>query len=380
MAAYVRRRPTLFVWLYLYGLVLVFHHLFFQYLSKVISPTNTFQLVDQIVDDRTLEILVFFPIQGLNDSGRQNKKMDVERYVIEAWNWIASAENRVKPARPTSLRIVAFAESAEQCYPDLQGQRLSASFTCLPLPAKCIHPDFHIPTMDCIFATAQELATPSELLFYANSDIIFHPETISAISSILEQFDKEERVAIVGQRTEIHREALFSPFSSSGLQEVFAHAESNGVLYSPYGLDYFILTPGTFPHDYPPYLLGRWRWDSALLADLVLTNDVATGEEIIITRRLLRRGPLIHAFTPSYHTSYIQLMPHRPSWQFMWELQPISHRNTIPIAWARLTMTKWSIRSWATAVFLDGLTIPILSKSLMTHCSTGYCRGLPQQT
>lgn len=347
VVAYVRRqRPTLFVWLYAYGLVLVFYYLFFQYLWKVISPTNTFHLVDQIVNGgeqridihdmllstqrlhkngrvimrreefesaanvtslyhkRTLEILVFFPIQGLDDSRRQNEKMDIERYVIEAWNWIADVENRVKSARPTSLRIVAFAESAEQCYPDFQGQRLSASFTCLPLPAECIHPDFHIPTMNCIFSTAQDLATPSELLFYANSDIIFHPDTISAISSILEEFDEEERVAIVGQRTEIDYEALSFPFSSPGLQEVFAHAECDGVLYSPYGLDYFIMTPGTFPHDYPPYLLGRWRWDSALLADLVVTNDVATGEEIISTRRLLGRGPLNHAFTP-FLGSYI---------------------------------------------------------------------------
>jgi hypothetical protein len=49
------------------------------------------------------------------------------------------------------------------------------------------------------------------------------------------------------------------------------------------GIDYFAFTAGAFPHDFPPFLIGRWRWDNALLLHFLLAADVATvdGSEVV---------------------------------------------------------------------------------------------------
>lgn len=221
----------------------------------------------------TLDVLVFFPIYGRAQDGHPNKNMDIERFLIQAWASVADSSSVMSPA-PLSLRVIAMAEAQEHCYPEFE-DKLSTSFSCVALALGCRHPEFHIPAMDCIFSTAMELSSPSELLFYSNGDIIFQPDILSVISSIFEQL-KDPKIVVVGQRTDIPKEIL-PMFSISALQNLTTHARREGIRYTPYGLDYFIFRPEVFPPAFPPYLLGRYRWDNALMTAFVSRNDVVTG-------------------------------------------------------------------------------------------------------
>jgi len=126
--------------------------------------------------------------------------MDIERFLIQAWASVADSSSVTSSFR-LSLRVIGMAEAQEHCYPEFEN-KLSTTFSCVALPLGCRHPEFHIPTMDCIFSTAMELASPSELLFYSNGDIIFQPDILSVIYSIFEQL-KDPKIVVVGQRTDI---------------------------------------------------------------------------------------------------------------------------------------------------------------------------------
>lgn len=168
------------------------------------------------------------------------------------------------------------AEVQKQCYPEFEYSQLSAHFSCVALPLRCRHPEFHIPTMDCIFSTAIELASPSELLFYTNGDIVFQHDILSIVSNVFEQL-KDPNVVIVGQRTDIPKELLPRMISTSALESLTTHARREGVRYTPDGLNYFIFRPEAFPPLSPPYLLGLWRWNNALMTAFVSKNNVITG-------------------------------------------------------------------------------------------------------
>jgi hypothetical protein len=225
----------------------------------------------------TQDFLVFFPIFGPEQEGRRNMKTHIERFVIQAWAHIAEVLSPMSSVNP-SLRVVAMAEAQEHCYPEFENKQLSAHFFCVALPLRCQHPEFHIPTMDCIFSTAVDLALQNEVLLYANGDIIFQQDIFSIVLNIFEQL-RDPNIVIVGQRTDIE-ELLPPTFSALALQNVTTHARRDGVRHSPYGLDYFIFRPEIFPAVFPPYLLGRWRWDNALMTAFVSRNNVVTGTYI----------------------------------------------------------------------------------------------------
>jgi hypothetical protein len=58
--------------------------------------------------------------------------------------------------------------------------------------------------------------------------------------------------------------------------ELRREARKRGKRHSAMGVDFFVFSPPAFPDDFPPYLVGRWRWDNALLARLLLDPDVPT--------------------------------------------------------------------------------------------------------
>ena len=228
---------------------------------------------------KPIKLLVFFPLFGLQKE-KMNKKVHIEKYVIQAWTHMAQYIASTSEFPPgSSVRLINFVEKEEHCYPGFKKKTYSSYYNCQPLPQGCNHPEFDIPTMDCIFLEAVKLASPLELLFYASSDIIFPIDTLSAISSIKSNipFPKTKKdFAIVGRRMEIETSKLPFTYSEDSLEKVIAYARNNGTLYSSYGLDYFIMPRESFPKDFPPFLLGRWRWDNALLTHFI-SEDIPTG-------------------------------------------------------------------------------------------------------
>ena len=62
-------------------------------------------------------------------------------------------------------------------------------------------------------------------------------------------------------------------FTSAFLTELERAAREHGEVHPPQGLDYFIFRRDAFPHQFPPFLFGRYRWDNQLALEL-LRSDV----------------------------------------------------------------------------------------------------------
>jgi hypothetical protein len=117
------------------------------------------------------------------------------------------------------------------------------------------------PLLDDIFLKAQELAD-TEALCYVNADIILF-DIMQATAQALSKFDA---FLLVGHRLDydVTTELDFSHAGQSAT--LIKEALDNGIVSTPYSMDYFAFTPGLW-ENIPPFALGRMAWDSWLLCD-----------------------------------------------------------------------------------------------------------------
>ena len=231
---------------------------------------------DQVYSN-PLNILVVFPLLGDTKSTSPSKS-NHEKFVVNSWVRLANAVAAGALAPNSSIKLLGMVEELQQCYAEFQAISYASHYSCKPALKECLHPEYQIPTMDCILQYATQLASPSEIVLYTNSDIIFSIDGIRAISALISGFGAADRskFLITGRRTEIPVEAIPTQYSDKAHDQLIKYAHQNGTLYSPYGMDYFIFPPSAFPRDFPRFLLGRWRWDNALLSHFIV-NNIPTG-------------------------------------------------------------------------------------------------------
>jgi len=70
-------------------------------------------------------------------------------------------------------------------------------YTCLSIP--CIHPEYNVPTYDCLFSKAANLSR-SDILIYANSDMMLFDDLLDAATTVSEKFPD---FLMIGQRTDL---------------------------------------------------------------------------------------------------------------------------------------------------------------------------------
>lgn len=225
---------------------------------------------------RPLNLLVVFPLSGQAPRTTSERSRH-EKFVVDAWVQLARAATVDFLPPGSSIRVVGMVESQAQCYSDFQASAYAPYYTCSAALSNCLHPEYHIPTMDCIFKEAVHLALHTEIILYANGDIFFSLDGIQAISSVVSSLRRENRheFLITGRRTEIAEEVIPPQYSRSAHCQLIEYATQEGVLYSPHGMDYFVFPQSAFPRDFPPFLLGRWRWDNALLNYFIASNHPA---------------------------------------------------------------------------------------------------------
>lgn len=132
----------------------------------------------------------------------------------------------------------------------------------------CIHvPDIRcnkdgIPYVGDAFRLAFQLAT-NDVLCYANADIIFIQDFITAIDVVVQSLDQP--FLIVGQRWDI---SIPKPlkFMDNWQRQLQARAERHGNLHSAGAIDYFIYSRGAIV-DMPDFLVGSPKWDNWLVKD-----------------------------------------------------------------------------------------------------------------
>ena len=118
---------------------------------------------------------------------------------------------------------------------------------------------------------------------YVNGDLLFGPDLLEAISSLARGSTSENGMQdfiMVGRRHEIKFPGLerhVSKTLAAQLKSLRCHAMQHEVVFSKYGMDYFVFSsPDLVLTDFPEFLLGRWRWDNALMTHYLL-NDIPTG-------------------------------------------------------------------------------------------------------
>lgn len=257
----------------------------FQFIHHAESPSNNASSTS--TKKRPLNLLVVFPlVSRAANSTHGAKAGPVQNFVIHTWIHLAQkvADGAVLPPG-SSIRTIGMVDSQHQCYPEFEKQSYAPHYKCTPILSRCHHPEYHIPTMDCIFNEAIRMARPSELILYANGDIVFALDGVQAIASIVSKLAALNHTGflVTGRRTEVAEEEVPSTFSEQTYQRFLKHAQQQGVLYTPYGLDYFVLPAAAFPPGFPSFLVGRWRWDNALLGHFIY-NDIPTGRSVAVRR------------------------------------------------------------------------------------------------
>jgi len=148
-------------------------------------------------------------------------------------------------------------------------RRRQLRVVCTPPP--CVHPTYHVPMYDCIFAAVKEAAR-TEWIMYSNADMMYSPDLVETTADIAGRFAE---FTVVGKRRDVWIPAVWSFVDESSWPELRRLALTEGVLHGKFGIDYFIFSRDVFPKMLP-FIVGRVRWDNWLLAKMIANPDVTT--------------------------------------------------------------------------------------------------------
>lgn len=115
------------------------------------------------------------------------------------------------------------------------------------------------PLISSIFTLASSVNN-SPFLAYANADILFHPELLTAVQNLGE---KKEHFLAVGQRWDLDiKETL--EFSDGWAADLKARVQREGQLHGQTGSDYFVYPRACF-QTIPDFAVGRAGWDNWMI-------------------------------------------------------------------------------------------------------------------
>lgn len=122
--------------------------------------------------------------------------------------------------------------------------------------------EFGTPLVNSVFDLAQNLAK-NQILIYINSDIILLGDLITKIEGIYREF-KDKKFLVVGRRIDMDIEDSLDFEKDDWGIKLLEDVNRRGNLHGYSGIDYFIF-PRQFPHNLPPFAVGRVSWDNWLI-------------------------------------------------------------------------------------------------------------------
>ena len=150
-------------------------------------------------------------------------------------------------------------------------QRTSSKVTCVK--HSCSDPNYRKPTMACLYSMGEALAR-NEILMYTNPDFVYTgvSDTVRSTKEAIGDF------VIVGRRVSIEPEPLCLQHEISHYDDLIQAGHELGKIdpnHAGWAMDYFIYTRNSLPvGGMPPFLVGVWRWDNWLLAEVVRLQKV----------------------------------------------------------------------------------------------------------
>lgn len=295
----------------------------------------------------TRTLWVFLPLLGLKYARRSGYSeqqhrdfmlsVQKERVTVQSWGLVADT---IRTAASTSasfadVRIVGLVGQSSDCDPWLNAHATEC-YQCLALPPQCLGRDYdEVPMVDCIFSTILNHVglrhNSDDVIIYTNGDLVFPSSKLLAILSHVycrQDADNKKDAVLVGQRRDTPlMDGGAHDFSENGLLEgisltadnfhaFFYEALSASVLHADFGVDYFVLPArvlSTFlsTRAFPPFLVGRYRWDNALLACFILDEIAAISHKTnssngIRTIDVTSALPVVHLGQHSASPDYFQ--------------------------------------------------------------------------
>jgi hypothetical protein len=265
---------------------------------------------------------IFLPLLGLKpstDTSKIEQQVQIESLVIQSWRLMAELLDSEASLPPfIAIHTYGMVEEAAHCNPAWDRQMAGRHFTCMVLPLRCLHPGYaNTPTIDCILQT---MATTSSKQHYdyavlANGDLLFPAKPfVASMRSVVAWH--ENKIVLVGQRTDTTWDQFWSGGNFSRLDDARplhldeyerlhenAREPSHGAVHHPdFGVDYFVMSASLLPTDFPPFLVGRFRWDNVLLARF-LVDGGGNGVAVVDATAAL---PVLHlggmySSDPKYH-------------------------------------------------------------------------------
>ena len=132
-----------------------------------------------------------------------------------------------------------------------------------------VRTQYDIPLLDSVFQLASTHATHS-IVCFINSDIGLPPGWYASLLPLLQWVITQERpFLIAGPRLEFQSNTVWIPDQMPWHTFKTQHMNPTlGVHYAPVNdraIDWFLFYRGTFVDDMPPFLIGRYTWDSWML-------------------------------------------------------------------------------------------------------------------
>jgi hypothetical protein len=300
--------------LLIYAGLLILHFCLLSMNTENSSWHGTSLHTDSPVSNATRTLWVFLPLLGLKYARRHGRHSDQqqrgflnnvqkERVTVQSWGLVADAiwsfASSGASAPLADVRVIGLVGNPLNCDPWLN-THVSRCYECLALPPQCLSPEFdEIPTVDCIFETilhhVPSRHNENDVIIYTNGDLVFPASKLLAVLSFVychPTTSKEKDAILVGQRRDTplmdgkdHDKLLDgSPLTAETLEYFFFQALATSVLHADFGVDYFVLSARVLSYmtstkGFPPFLVGRFRWDNALLASFILDEIAPFASE-----------------------------------------------------------------------------------------------------
>ena len=233
-------------------------------------------------------VLLFAILRDYNEQFAALHPDEFDRYKLAITSWLSLAALVTSSASYSVglVDIVLFVDAGESCAYMAQ-ERLTVQCQALSNDERCVHPlpsGATRPYMHCVWESIATHVSSSnggqysDYLF-VNGDILLFPSMLSALSLVHRTYPASNAsYSLVTRR----RDKSFAGLTAAALTpERLAETErsftTSSTLHDSFGIDVFLLSASLFPSiasRFPAFLIGVYRWDNWLLAELLRSSSV----------------------------------------------------------------------------------------------------------
>ena len=169
-----------------------------------------------------------------------------------------------------------------------------------------LHRRYKRPTMDFVLELMSRFSNNAFDILFVNSDVVLINNDLVHARHYARS--RGYNYVITGRRIDTDIDFSIDFGDAEQCLKLEEEAKKKGIKHGKYGLDYFLFSSralNTISKDFAPFVVGVYRWDNALLAKLLLCNEIGVydaSDAVLI----LHQGTSIHAHLSDRASKYNQ--------------------------------------------------------------------------